>query len=211
MYLDNNWYGHRYILSKYCKCKDKPAFATIQHGWISKQEGEKFSTKRKIIFAPYLSWNKNIFKTFKKDKIQKTIPIGAPFLYLDKIIKYRKKNKAKGTVLFPSHSIKKMPTHKKFDQNILKEDVVNHIEKNYKGPYTVCLFYTDYKKKKINFYKKRGWKVVCCGSRSNNFFLFNVHKILSEHESVICTDFTSALIYAMYLKKKNYINKRSNN
>ena len=35
MYLDNNWYGDRYILSKYCKVKDKPAFASIQHGHLT--------------------------------------------------------------------------------------------------------------------------------------------------------------------------------
>ena len=84
MYLDNNWYGHRYILSKYCQCKDKPALATIQHGWIAEQEGKKISTKRKISFAPYLSWNKNVLGLSKTGKRQKIIPIGAPFLYLDK-------------------------------------------------------------------------------------------------------------------------------
>ena len=33
MYSDNNWYGHRFILSEYCGVKDSPCFAIIQHGW----------------------------------------------------------------------------------------------------------------------------------------------------------------------------------
>ena len=34
MYLDNTWYGARYIFSKYCKVKDDTAFASIQHGHV---------------------------------------------------------------------------------------------------------------------------------------------------------------------------------
>ena len=34
MYLDNNWYGNRFILSKYCNTKDTPALASIQHGML---------------------------------------------------------------------------------------------------------------------------------------------------------------------------------
>ena len=33
MMLDNNWYGHRYILSEFCELKDRHSFSSIQHGW----------------------------------------------------------------------------------------------------------------------------------------------------------------------------------
>lgn len=203
MYLDNNWYGHRFILSRYCGLKNYPAFATIQHGWVSLQEAEKHDvSKRKINFAPYLSWNQNILNFSKKHGAKNIIPIGSPFLYLDRIIKRNKKVTAKGAILFPAHSIKEMPTHKKFTQSILHDEVVKYIEKNFKGPYTVCFFYSDFIKKNIDFYKKRGWNVTCCGSRSENYFLFKLHRIISQHKHIICTDFSSVLLYSMYLQKK---------
>ena len=34
MYIDNSWYGARYIFSKYCKTRDKAVYASIQHGHV---------------------------------------------------------------------------------------------------------------------------------------------------------------------------------
>lgn len=204
MYLDNNWYSHRYIISKYCEVKNIPTFATIQHGWISNQESEKFPIgTRKIKSAPYLSWSENIKKNAKKHGIENVIPIGAPFLYLHHNLKKKKFNntKIKGTIFFPSHSIKKMSNHAKFIQKIDKENMTKFIENKFPAPYTVCLFYTDYTSQNINFYKKKGWRIVCCGTRSDNSFLENLYKFLKLHKHVVCTDFTSALIYGMFLKK----------
>lgn len=204
MYLDNNWYGHRYILSKYCEVKKIPTFATIQHGWISNQESQKFPIgDRKIKSAPYLSWNENVKINAKKHGVENVIPIGAPFLYLHNYLKKKKfnKTKTKGTILFPSHSIKKMSNHGKFIQKIDKENLTKFIEKKFPAPYTVCLFYTDYTSQNINFYKNKGWRIVCCGKRSDDTFLENLYKFLKLHKNIVCTDFTSALLYAMFLKK----------
>ena len=41
MYPDNNWYGHRAVLNKYCEQPDREIFGTIQHGWVSKEEASK--------------------------------------------------------------------------------------------------------------------------------------------------------------------------
>jgi len=202
MYLDNNWYGHRYIISKYCSSPNISTFSTIQHGWISQQEAKKFSVSaRKIKSAPYLSWNENVKKYAQKHGAKNIIPIGAPFLYLHKYLKNKIKNKAKGTILFPSHSIKKMFNHGEFIQKIDKENLANFIEKKFPKPYTVCLFYTDYTNQNIKFYKKRNWNVVSCGNRSNNYFLEYLYKFIKGHKHIVCTDFTSALFYGMFLKK----------
>lgn len=204
MYLDNNWYGHRHIISKYCRTKNIPTFATIQHGWISHQEAKKFPIgNRKIKSAPYLSWNNNVKKYAEQHGVQNVIPIGSPFLYLHFYFKRKKikKKRSKGTILFPSHSIKKMSNHGAFIQKIDKENLTKFINKKFPGPYTVCLFYTDYTSQNIKFYKNKGWRVVCCGERSNNYFLYNLYEYLISHKNIVCTDFTSALLYGMFLKK----------
>ena len=47
MYIDNTWYGARYIFSKYCKVNDKTAFASIQHGHVI--VNEKNLRKKKLM------------------------------------------------------------------------------------------------------------------------------------------------------------------
>ena len=43
MYIDNSWYGARYIFTKYSKTKDKAVNASIQHGHVlvNKNLGKK--------------------------------------------------------------------------------------------------------------------------------------------------------------------------
>ena len=47
MYPDNNWYGHRAVLNKYCEQPDREIFGTIQHGWVSKEEASEINMTRK--------------------------------------------------------------------------------------------------------------------------------------------------------------------
>ena len=49
MYIDNTWYGARYIFSKYCKVKDKTAFASIQHGHVIVNEKNLGKKKNQCI------------------------------------------------------------------------------------------------------------------------------------------------------------------
>ena len=52
MFADNDYYGHRLILSKYCK-KNSNCFASIQHGILTPPQ-EKDLGKRKFIFSPFV-------------------------------------------------------------------------------------------------------------------------------------------------------------
>ena len=90
MFADNDYYGHRFILSKYCKVKNKNCFATIQHGILTPPQ-EKNLGKRKFIFSPFLCWNRRVFKKAKL-KIPKHSN-GSPFIYLNKILENTEKNK----------------------------------------------------------------------------------------------------------------------
>ena len=92
MYLDNNWYGDRYILSQYCRTKDKPAFASIQHGHmtIKNYKNNLPYGKRTISATPWLVWNQKIANYSFSKGIRNIIPIGAVFLYLEKILVLKK-------------------------------------------------------------------------------------------------------------------------
>ena len=104
MFIDNNWYGHRFIFSKYCDVTDKPCFATIQHGWYKEVVGAELKPS-KIKYAPYLCWNNRSLINAKKNKIYNSLIIGSPFLKLNKIIKNKNKNNVSGTLFFPAHSV----------------------------------------------------------------------------------------------------------
>ena len=90
-----------------------------------------------------------------------------------------------------------------------KENLTKFINKKFPGPYTVCLFYTDYTSQNIKFYKNKGWRVVCCGERSNNYFLYNLYEYLISHKKIVCNRFyTCTFIRDVF--KKLYFNKRTN-
>ena len=86
MFLDNSFYSHRSILSKYCGVKDKKCFASIQHGSFTLKQ-EQLIGKRFFSISPFLCWNERLLKITKKNNIPNVFCIGAPFLYLDILMK----------------------------------------------------------------------------------------------------------------------------
>ena len=192
MFADNDYYGHRYILSKYCKIRNTNCFASIQHGILSPPQ-EKNLGKRKFIFAPFLTWNKRVEKNAKRKKIPRVISIGSSFLYLDKI-KKKNFNKPSGTLVFPSKS-----TWNK-SRSVNNEALIKETEKNFKGPYSICIYYLDLDKD-WEIFKKRGWKVFSCGNKKSKKFLFILYDKIAKHKNVICTSINTAAFYAMYMQK----------
>ena len=145
MYIDNNWYGARYIFSKYCKVKDKAAFASIQHGHLIGHVigNEKNVGKRKITATPWLVWNKKIVERCLKNGFNNVVPIGSPFLYLNKIYKFKKK-KSRGTLVFPLLSQPEL-------RNIINyEKLFEYLKKNLPYPYTISVSVRDYDFLKCN-------------------------------------------------------------
>lgn len=208
MYPDNDWYGHKKIILDYCGFKKKiPIYAQLQHGWYSYYDKNSINLKNfffdKIL---YLCWAKNFESFFAKKGIN-IKSIGSPFLYLckNKLIINKIKKKTKGTLLFPSHSGPELPQH------VNHEKIIEIIKKKYSSPYGVCLFYTDLKKRIINLYKKKNFKVYCCGSRANQNFLNNFYNIVSNFKTCIFTELSTATLYCMYLKKECRIHDTDEN
>ena len=82
------------------------------------------------------------------------------------------------------------------------KELVKFIEKRYPGPYGVSLFFGDPDFEIVaDFYKERGWKVLCAGTRSDVSFLNNTYKGIADYEYVVSNDFTTAIFYAAYMAK----------
>ena len=209
MFPDNNWYGHRYVLSNFCEVEDCPSYSSIQHGWY-KNLNEKHG-QRKLISAPFLCWNKRIYDLCKINSIQNVHVIGSPFLYLN-FDKIKNQNsleaKPKGTIFFPAHSApredlfmfkgKNAETDQKLNHNL----ILDEIEKKFPPPYKACIYFADYNEKNIIIYKQRDWETICLGNRSNIFFLQDFVNLVTNFKFVVCSDLNTAAFYSMYLKKK---------
>ena len=206
MFPDNNWYGHRYILLKYMGLKDREIYASLQHGWIS----EYINTNYKNRIYPVLCWSKVAENRMKVKNNLNVHAIGAPFLYLCKMFKERTNKKKKnensmGTIVFPSHSsqdLDHITNHKK---------LIESVEKDFKGPFTVCFYYYDLNEKDIEIYKKKSWRIVCCvRGRTDKFSLIRLYKEINKHNTVVSGEFSTSLFYGMYLKKNTKIYFDSN-
>jgi hypothetical protein len=200
MFPDNNWYGHRSILLKYLGLKDRTVFAWIQHGWQS-QVLKKFSEGRKKKFFPLLFWSKS--NQIFYNKHIKAYPIGAPFLYLCKMLNKSYNNikiKPKGTLVFPVH------TNQDYSQECNHQDLIAKVKKISPGPYTACFYYYDFTKKNTLIYTKNNWRVVCCvKNKTDKDSLYRLYDEINNHKSIVCSEFTTALFYSMYLKKRTKV------
>lgn len=191
MYQDNDWYGHRGILAEYCSHKNSPVYATILHGWLWKvdpgRKGRRFKS------APFLMWNKRNLESCKLNGVENVISVGAPFLYLCKIIDRVNLN-PEGTLFIPQHDT----THVFYESPHL--EFIENIEKQYPAPYTVSIFHNDPDFEQIaKIYKDAGWMVFSAGPRSSSDFLYNVYHCIVKHSHILSNDLTSAIFYAAYL------------
>lgn len=213
MLPDNSWYGHRRIFLEYLGLRDQKIFGALQHGWRS-QISDVTPNKKKYFYR-ILVWTKNQRNFYLKKKNYNVFSIGAPFLYLCKILETKKsvtkiKDETKNRVLvFPAHSSQGFG-HKTDHKLLIKK-----IKKEFKGQYTVCFYYYDLNKEDINLYKKNNWNIVCCvKNKTDQLSLFKIYNEINNHDVIISTEFSSSLFYGMFLKKKTKVllspNKRIN-
>ena len=202
MKSDNNWYGHRSIFSRYVGLKDQPSFSTIQHGYLNKFYLEKKISTPKLKFIPYLCWNEEVKKRLDKIGYNKTFIVGAPFIYLSKILnknKNKKKKLKKKLIFFPPHN-----TVDHFVQDLNYQKLITRVKTKYKiKNFTVCLYYADFENKNIrNVLKKNKIKFKSLVSRNDQNSLLKLYKELDSSTHVLTCDISSVLFYSMFLKKK---------
>jgi hypothetical protein len=191
MHLDNDWYGHRRVLSAYCGTPNRPAFATILHGWIWNVDPAR--GHRRLTSAPYLLWNYRNLIESRRHGLPNADAIGAPYLYLEKLNPKRVTTSA-GTVLFPQHctDTARFQTH--------HQHLIASVERTLPGPYTVSIFFAEPQFTSIErLYEAAGWQVFCAGPRSAPDFLERLHDCLARHAYTVSNDLSTSIFYAGYL------------
>lgn len=185
-------YGFDRIVKEYAHF---PKFLSLpchmEHGWtkLSEPLPTDLKTKKNLM----LVFSKRRAEAWKKhSKIQVEI-IGAPFIIYRKMYGIKKKDDAKGTIVFPAHSC--MNLEAVYDVNKLCKDLMRLDPKYH--PFTICLHPFDFHSKlKLN-YEEMGFEVVTAEENESNSFVENFYNLLSKHQFSVSNEIGSSLFYAI--------------
>lgn len=132
----------------------------------------------------------------KRSKIPVEI-MGAPFIHYKNMKKVHLSSRAKGTIVFPNHS---MPG---FEVKFSVENYCKELKKLPQEfhPITVCLFWFDFIDDRADIYRKMGFRVVTAGPKLTNdlSFVKNFYKLLSSHKYATSNDIGSYTFYSVNL------------
>lgn len=202
MFIDNDWYGNRHILSHYCKVKNNPIFGSLQHGLLLAshfdltKSGYQKLGERSFCQIPWFVWNDFIIENTKKNKIKNVINIGSPMIYLNEILKNRKFAKPKGTLVIPCKSVYEVK------HVVDYEKLIKSVKNKFKPPYKILIGYFDL----VNVFKIRhrfkDCRFVTCGKRKNLNYTYKLYKFMKESNSIVNFYPGTSILYSLFLKKK---------
>lgn len=221
-------FGHLEIYQRFFSFpRNKILLAELQHGWASdsklltQSDSSMRLVNRRLRQYPLLVWSRELENQFKSSKQQSVLSICSPwFLLLKNYEKLRKGDEriyceVRGSALFfPSHSFPGVDS---------TSDVENFRQISQFRKFTsitTCLYWSDFLNPTRREHFGHFSKVTCVGLRSNAAtqipwhdtggrvnFLYQLHKLISMHEYVICEELSTAAMAAMTLGKKVFVTK----
>ncbi|MDA9814786.1 hypothetical protein N9B95_07125 [Candidatus Pelagibacter sp.] len=198
MFIDNGWYGGRYILSRYCNIKETEVLASIQHG--HHPINIKNLGRRRFSQIPWLVWNNKISEISSRRGHSNVIPIGSVFLYMNKLNRSNLR-KPRGTLVFP------LLSHPEEESQTNYEKLIIYLKKNFPAPYTISVSVEDINRIDKKIKKTKNLNFICWGSRGDKKYLDKLINNIKKNQKVVCIYPGSPLIYSLYLKKKVYLLK----
>jgi hypothetical protein len=197
MMPDNDYYGHRTAMARYCGLKQlSPAvFGSIRHGWQPDlgQIGD-----RTLTAAPIFVWNEREAAQAAERAIPNVVPIGAPFLYgVAAMAAGAGPPAGTGTIVFPLHS--DGFTEARQD----RPHLIGAVEAAEPGPYAVSIYYQDLARPEVvEPFVQAGWRVVSFGSRDDPMFMPRLILELQAHQVVVSDLVCSAIWYGAHLGRR---------
>jgi len=189
----NHWYGHTRILARYCGLDQEPpprVAGHIQHGWTfvhgfgnGHRPGNGIG---KFVWSDACrrrGWSRG-WRDF--------YVLGAPWAYL-LTMEPEQSAEREGTLWYPFHG---------WDTNDLQGDharLIAQIREVEPGPVTVCLYWLEYRSRRIRrTYESAGFRVICHGHRDENSgFLTGQLRELRRHRRVASNRLTTAIFYGV--------------
>jgi len=200
MHHANHFYGHAYVLARYCKLADPfhpPRIkGYLQHGW---NIGDGMAPGMPFVAgSPLFLWSEQTRRRAWSQGRRNTIVIGAPFAYLLTLEPEPENPRREGTIFYPFHG---------WEQQQVFGDhrgLIDEIRATEPGPVTVCLYWNEYRNRRIRrLYEKAGFRVICHGYRGfwwrehDREFLFRQLRELRRHRRVASNRLCSAIWYGL--------------
>ena len=168
MLIDNAFYGHSAALAEYCELpRPWPIWGYLQHGvtTVDPFAGYKMSDR-----LPKLVWGEPAAQLCRRNHRRNVVAIGAPMLYLDR---HRTGSRpttehpdGAGTIVYPFHGWEReevVGSHEQF---------AKEIDEREPGSVTICLYWNEARAPSVvDAYARRGFRVICNGSRNYIGFL----------------------------------------
>ncbi len=220
-------YGHIEIYRRFFGFEPNAILlAELQHGWVANPESipqNDFSIRlrnRRLSKYPLLVWSRKIEKALNHPIERDVYAVCSPWFLL--ITEYEKLRaiglapsyfESPGSALyFPAHSFPGFDF--KFDVNktetILKSQKFSSI--------TTSLYWLDFINPSVREHFSRFSKITCMGFRAPAAtetpwhdaggrvnFLYQLHKVIMEHQFIVCAEFSTAAMAALTLGKQVFI------
>ena len=201
-YNESLLYGHAKALMNYAGLKiDYANFPIVTHGTIYAGTHPDYQTA--AIFSG--NYDKQIHNS--RYPYIPVFSVGpyiqyAKNIYSDEILKNVRKGNGKTAVFFMTHSAEQSIV--KYNDNEILNQIINIYSKKY-NTILVCAYWCDIDKDIYNKLSKAGIKVISAGFRFDTKFIQRLRTILELGDDIYVYGFTSAIIYAIALKKNLFV------
>ncbi len=200
MHHANHFYGHAHVLARYCGLDDEnpPRIdGYVQHGW---NIGDGLAPGTPYVAgSPIFVWSEQTRRRAWSLGRRNVVVTGAPFIYL---LAHESATppaeQRDGTIWYPFHGWEGQ--HVRGDH----DDLIAEIKATEPGPVTVCLYWQEFRTKRIRrLYERAGFRVICHGYRghwwqdTDTKFLDKQLAELRAHKRVASNRLSSAVFFGI--------------
>jgi hypothetical protein len=192
----NHYYGHSHVLARWCGLDDADPpriHGYLQHGW---NIGDGMAPDHEFVpGAPLFVWSERTRRRAWSLGRRQVYVVGAPWSYLV-AMEPADDRPREGTIYYPFHGWE--------GQHVVgdHDGLIAEIHRVEDGPVTVCLYWQEYRSKRLRQrYERAGFRVICHGYRGGWWkdldpgFLVRQLAEQRRHKRVASNRLCSAIFY----------------
>ena len=200
MHHANHYYGHSHVLARYCGLDDAEPpriHGYLQHGW---NIGDGMAPDHEYVpgIAKFV-WSERVRRRAWSLGRREVYVVGSPWAYLltlSPLPDAPGAAKREGTIWYPFHGWE--------GQHIVgdHDGLIREIRDTETGPVTVCLYWQEFRDKRVRArYERAGFRVICHGYRGGWWkdldpgFLYRQLAEQRRHSRVASNRLCSAIMY----------------
>lgn len=193
IFTPNDFYGHAYLIKKYCGIKQgSPLPGIYPHAISFRDKVWDVELKHPIPFL--LLKSKLQSDVYSKYSDKPSWIIGAPNYYALRLVQNELKEAqfdAKGSIVFPIHSTHYLINNYNFSEFT---DYLKKLPEKYL-PVTICLGWRDIQLKMHEHYMQQGFECTTAGHMYDKEFFIRLIKIIASHKFAITNHLGTSAFY----------------